>query len=137
MAATAERRSLFDFWAQRLPTTAIGRAGEQRAHLTELAIDGIKTATASLHTDYVSEDDPLPSPGFYQLLDSHERAVAILEVTSVRVCRFIDVDDQHAIAEGEGDADAASWRETHRLEWPTIHDSSKIVLERFRVIAVP
>jgi len=136
---TADRpdRDMFHSWAAQLPATAIGHPGEQRARLTELVVAGIKTATTSLLGDYALEGEPVPSPGLYRLVDSDEQPVAIIEVTSVHVCRFVDVGDQHAHAEGEGDTDAAQWRETHRREWPTVDDDTEVVLERFRVIAVP
>ena len=51
------------------------------------------------------------------LVDSDLRPVAIVENISVRTVRLGDVDDQHAIDEGEGYADAAAFRVDHEAYW--------------------
>ena len=78
--------------------------------------------------------------------------MAIVETVSIRaVVRLADVDDRHAIDEGEGYADAAAFRELHEayctesgvveairahLGDPTwsITDDALVVLERFRIV---
>lgn len=42
---------------------------------------------------------------------------SIVENLSCRVVRLADVDDEHAIAEGEGYADAAAFRAGHEPYW--------------------
>ena len=51
------------------------------------------------------------------LLDSDERPVAVIETVSCTVVRLADVDDRHAIDEGEGYADAAAFRVSHERFW--------------------
>jgi uncharacterized protein YhfF len=68
---------------------------------------------------------------------------------STRVVRLADVDDRHAIDEGEGYADAAEFREAHERFWNgylddlratlgdpdfTIGDDTLVVLQRFRIV---
>ena len=127
-----------------------GDPGPLRDELTALAMAGTKTTTASLLVDFEMEGEALPVPGQRDLLiDSDERPIAIVENVSCRVVRLGDVDDQHAIDEGEGYADAAAFRVTHEAYWngyldayrehlgdPTwiIDDDTLVVLERFRIV---
>jgi uncharacterized protein YhfF len=85
------------------------------------------------------------------LVDSEERPVAVVETLSVRVVRLADVDDQHAIDEGEGYADAAAFRAAHERYWRSsgsvdriraflgdpswdLDDDTLVVTERFRIV---
>jgi uncharacterized protein YhfF len=124
--------------------------GPLRDQLTAAALSGAKTTTASLLVDFETEGEPLPQPGQVDvLLDSAERPVALVETLSCRVTRLADVDDQHAIDEGEGYADAAAFRVAHERFWnsylddvraklgdPTfaLDDDTPVVLERFRIV---
>src|SRR6476646_5173805 len=85
--------------------------GPLRDRLTALALSGTKTTSASLALEYEIEGAELPAIGQRDLLvDSADRPVAIVETVSVRVVRLADVDDRHAIDEGEGYPDAAAFR---------------------------
>ena len=124
--------------------------GPLRDELTALALAGTKTTTASLLIDFEMEGEALPVPGQRDLLvDSYDRPVAIVETISCRVARLADVDDRHAIDEGEGYANAAEFRVTHEAYWngyletirehlgdPTfiLTDDTMVVLERFRIV---
>ncbi len=91
----------------------------------------------------------MPEPGVREvLLDSDERPVAVIETVSCGVARLADVDDRHAIDEGEGYANAAEFRASHERFWNgylddlreridpgfTIDDDTLVVLQRFRVV---
>jgi uncharacterized protein YhfF len=124
--------------------------GELRDELTAAALAGVKTTTASLLVEYEVDGDALPVAGqFDVLVDSADRAVAIVETLGVRVTRLADVDDEHAIDEGEGYANAAEFRVAHERFWngyleairaglgdPTFQltDDTMVVLERFRIV---
>ena len=128
--------------------------GPLRDKLTALALAGTKTTTASLYLEYEVEGETLAAPGQRDLLvDSSGRPVAIVETLSIRVVRLADVDDQHAIDEGEGYADAAAFRASHERFWiesgavdrvrahlgdPTwsVTDDTLVVAERFRIVQV-
>lgn len=133
--AAAER----DF-AQRagsLPVSAIGHPGPERDDLTRRVLAGLKTATTSLLADYAAEQEPLPAAGsLYRLVDSAGAAIAIIEVTRVRTCRFDEVDAYHARAEGEGFDTVAAWRDAHLSVWPEATAETELVLEEFRVVDV-
>lgn len=133
-----------------LPRWGFAFPGRIRDELTALALAGTKTATAGLLVELELDGEAVPRPGERSvLLDSDERAVAIIETTSCRVIRLADVDDAHAIDEGEGYPDAAAFRATHERFWngyigelrerlgdPTfaITDDTLVTAERFRVV---
>ena len=124
--------------------------GPLREELTALALAGTKTTTASLLIDFEMEGAAFPVAGQRDLLvDSEDRPVAVVEILSVRVCRLADVDDRHAIDEGEGYANAAEFRVEHESYWNSyldavrehlgdpsfvLTDDTKVVLERFRIV---
>jgi uncharacterized protein YhfF len=126
--------------------------GPLRDELTALAFAGTKTTTASLFIEYEIDDETLAEPGQRDLLvDSADRPVAIVETVSVRVVRLADVDDQHAIDEGEGYEDAVAFRASHERYWTesgvvdrirahlgdpdwSIDDDTLVVTERFRIV---
>src|SRR5688572_24335311 len=98
--------------------------GPLRAELTALALAGTKTTTASLLVDFEIEGAALPVPGQRDLLvDSDDRPVAVVETLSCRVVRLADVDDEHAIDEGEGYANAAEFRVEHESYWNSYLDT--------------
>ena len=133
-----------------LKTWGFGDPGPLRDELTAAALSGAKTTTASLLADFQMEGEELPTEGQRDVLvDSAGRPVAVVETISCRVSRLADVDDQHAIDEGGGYANAAEFRVAHEGYWssyidqvraklgdPTLalEDDTPIVLERFRIV---
>ncbi len=124
--------------------------GPLRDELTTFALAGDKTTTASLLVEYEIDGEALPVAGQLDVLvDSEGRDLAIVETLSCRIARLVDVDDQHAIDEGEGYANAAEFRATHEHYWNgyidrireglgdpafALTDDTLIVLERFRIV---
>jgi uncharacterized protein YhfF len=123
--------------------------GPLRDELTALALAGTKTTTAGLFAEMDADGEALSVPGARELLlDSAERPVAVIETVACRVVRLADVDDRHAIDEGEGYADAAAFRVSHERFWNdyiddlrrtigpdfTIDDDTLVVLQRFKVV---
>jgi uncharacterized protein YhfF len=132
----------FDAWGFAFP-------GPLRDELTALALAGTKTTTAGLFAEMEADGDALPVPGVREvLLDSDERPVAVIETIDCRVVRLAEVDDRHAIDEGEGYASAAEFRVDHERFWNgyihdlrrrlgadfIIDDDTLVVLQRFRVV---
>jgi uncharacterized protein YhfF len=90
-----------------LQAWGFGFPGPLRDELTALALAGTKTTTAGLLVETELEGESVPVPGLREvLLDSVERPVAVIETVDCRVARLADVDDRHAIDEGEGYANA-------------------------------
>jgi uncharacterized protein YhfF len=124
--------------------------GPLREELTALALAGTKTTTASLLVEYDLDGISIAQPGQREVLvDSHDRPVAIVETVSCRAVRLADVDDRHAIDEGEGYANAAEFRAAHERYWTgyleslrarlgdpvfSLTDDTMVVLERFRIV---
>jgi uncharacterized protein YhfF len=135
-----------------LPRWGFATPGPLRDKLTALALAGTKTTTAGLLVDYEIEGESLAVVGERQVLvDSDDRPAAIVETLDLRVVRLADVDDRHAIDEGEGYSNAQDFRVAHERYWngyldsirralgdPTfaITDDTPVVLERFRVVEV-
>lgn len=124
--------------------------GPLRDELTALALAGTKTTTAGLLVEMELDGEAVPQPGERAILvDSEDRPVAIVETVSCPVVRLADVDDRHAIDEGEGYADAAEFRVAHERYWNgyidtlrdrlgdpafALTDDTLIVAERFRIV---
>ena len=133
-----------------LPSWGFAFPGSLRDELTALALAGTKTTTAGLHVELGLDDEPMPVVGGREvLLDSEDRPVAVIETVECEVVRLADVDDQHAIDEGEGYANAAEFRVSHERFWNAyiedlrrrlgdpafaIDDDTLVVLQRFRVV---
>jgi uncharacterized protein YhfF len=125
-----------------------GFPGPLRDALVSAVLSGKKVSTSSLQREYELEGSPLPAPGRRSVVvDSRNRPVAVIEVTSVKVLRIGDVEESHALDEGEGYESVAEWRVGHESFWHsdemrrelgdpifTVNDDTPVVLERFRVV---
>ncbi|MCZ2850258.1 ASCH domain-containing protein [Modestobacter sp. VKM Ac-2978] len=132
-----------------LPRTEFGFPGRLRDRLVAASLDGSKTSTTALALGYEVEEEPLPQVGDRSVLvDSDDHPVAVLEVVHVRVVPLGKVDLSHALDEGEGHQTVAQWRAGHESFWHspqmravlgdpdfTVDDATRVVLERFRVVA--
>ena len=117
-----------------------GTPGESRRQLIDFVIKGNKRATAGLLSDYEIEGEPLEDVGeLLVIVDDDLTNVATVRVTRVDVCRFADVPDEFALAEAEGDLNAADFRASHRAFWERIGevvtDDTMIVQVYFDLLA--
>ncbi len=122
-----------------LRSIEFGTPGESRTRLIDFIINGNKRATAGLLDDYAKESEPVESVGeCLAVLDNDNQHVATLRVTRVEVSRFIDVPDEFALAEAEGDLNAADFRTSHSAYWSrigeTITDETQIVQVYFELL---
>ena len=122
-----------------LRSIEFGTPGESRARLIDFIVNGNKRATAGLLDDYAKESEPVESVGeCLAMLDNDNQHVATLRVTRVEVSRFIDVPDEFALAEAEGDLNAADFRASHNDFWSrigeTITDETQIVQVYFELL---
>ncbi|OFU58446.1 RNA-binding protein [Corynebacterium sp. HMSC11D10] len=130
-----------------LPRGEFAFPGPLRDALVNAILDGTKTATASLLAEYPNDYQPHEEVGALEaVLDSHDNVVCVIRTTEVQIYRLADVSDEHAIAEGEGYADANEWRIGHEQYWRSpefveyigelgIHDNTQVVCQRFTVDA--
>jgi len=133
-----------------VPAWGFAFPGPLRDELTRLALAGTKTTTAGLWAEMEAEGEAVTGAGSLEvLLDSEERPVAVIETIENRIVRLADVDDRHAVDEGEGYANAAEFRVAHERFWNgylddlratvsdpgfTIGDDTLVVLQRFRIV---
>ena len=113
--------------------------GQLRDRLVNLVLEGKKQATAGLLTEYESEGEPIEFIGEkLVVIDSENQGVALIEVTNVEVCSFIDVPGEFALAEGEGDLSGDDFRKSHLAYWSgegiEILDDTKVVQVYFKLI---
>ena len=123
-----------------LRSIEFGTPGESRARLVDFIINGNKRATAGLLHDYAKEGEPVEHVGeCLAMVDNDGKHVATLRVTRVEVTRFADVPDEFALAEAEGDLNAADFRASHRAYWTrageNITDDTQVVQVYFDLLA--
>lgn len=127
--------------AQRYPTairTDFGDSAELSAELLDLIRQGGKTATCAALNAYQNEGEPIPVPGDLRIAHDWDGQPALVyEVTEVTICRFDEVPEDFALAEGEGSF--ADWQQAHRDYFSRNGGFSpdlELVCERFKVIEV-
>lgn len=122
-------------------------ADEHNANLcAELVVAGRKRATCSLAYWYLEKSERMPEQGdLLVVTDWCGQPKALVEMVSVTLCPFDEIDAAFAAEEGEGDGSLAWWREAHRAfferemkaEGREFDERAMLVLERFRVVALP
>lgn len=122
-----------------LRSIEFGTKGESRSRIIDFVVNGDKRATAGLFDEYLTEDEPIEHVGEkLAMIDNRMKHVATLEVTRVEVCRFADVPDEFALAEAEGDLNAADFRASHLESWSrqgfSINDETCVVLIFFDLL---
>ncbi len=114
-----------------------GDSPELADELLGLVLSGVKTATCGAVRDY-GETEPMPQVGRRDVvLDGAGRPACVIETTEVTIRRFCDVDDDFAVAEGEGPYEA--WRSGHIAYFTRnggYTPDMALVCERFRLIQV-
>lgn len=119
-----------------------GTPGSSRETLVNLVLHGNKRATAGLMREYELEGEPVEHPGeLLAMLDNNGAHVGTLRVTRAEVLRFADVPDEFALAEAEGDLNAADFRASHLAYWSrtgeTVTDDTTVVTVYFDLLPRP
>jgi uncharacterized protein YhfF len=117
-----------------------GTPGEMRRRLVDLVVNGNKRATAGLLAEYEDEAEPIEHVGErLVVVDDDGHRAALVSVTKVVVSRFADVPDEFAVAEAEGDLDAADFRASHTRFWASVgadvDDDTPVVQIYFDLLA--
>ena len=121
-------------------TIEFGTPGASREKLVNLILHGQKRATAGLLIgDYEMEGEPIEHVGeLLAIVDNDGKHVGTMKVTRVEVLRFADVPDELALAEAEGDMNAADFRASHLAYWTrvgeTVTDDTLIVTVYFNLM---
>jgi uncharacterized protein YhfF/predicted acetyltransferase len=101
-----------------LRSIEFGTPGKSRENLVNFIINGNKRATAGLAADYEKEGEEVEFVGeCLSMVNTDGNHVATLQVTRVDTTRFADVPDEFALAEAEGDLNAADFRASHLEYW--------------------
>ena len=120
-----------------------GTQPERANEISDLVLNGTKTATGSLEWTYEVEGKPMPQPGDLSVVtNGRDDPVCIIETVEVRVIPFDEGVEDFAYEGGEGDRSLADWR---RIYWDYIvskcgrlggepSEKAPLVMERFRVI---
>ena len=122
-----------------LRSIEFGTPGASRENLVNLVLHGNKRATAGLLHDYDREGEPVEHVGErLAMVDNDGRHVGTLLVTRTEIVRFCDVPDEFALAEAEGDLNAADFRASHLEYWTRVgeqvDDDTLVVLVYFDLI---
>lgn len=122
-----------------LRSIEFGSPGTSREKLVNLVLHGNKRATAGLLSEYEAEGEEVEHVGeLLAMLDNDGRHVGTLRVTRAEVLRFADVPDGFALAEAEGDIDAADFRASHLAYWTkageTVDDDTPVVTVYFDLL---
>ena len=104
--------------------------------LFELVRNGRKCGTCGRYSDA----SPMANVGEIQeIFNSHGEIIRI-QITSVRKCRFCDIDDTWARTEGEGNLSLEYWREVHidffNKYYPDFQETDWLELNEFKVIKI-
>jgi uncharacterized protein YhfF len=119
-----------------------GTQGASRIKLTDLVLHGNKRATAGLLSEYHDEGEEVEHVGeLLALIDNDGKHVGTLKVTRVDICEFINVPDEFALAENEGDLSAEDFRESHLAYWnrvgENVTDDTQVVQVYFELLEMP
>jgi RimJ/RimL family protein N-acetyltransferase len=95
-----------------------GSPGKSRETIVNFVVHGNKRATAGMAAEYETEGEVIEYIGeCLAMLDNDSHHIATLQVTRVDISRFADVPDEFALAEAEGDLNAADFRASHYAFW--------------------
>ena len=120
-----------------------GDSAEMADELAALVVAGVKTATASLVSDYDEAADTLPFAGTHWVMCAGDGTpLAVLRTTDVRTGPIDSVDDGFAWDEGEGDRTRDGWLAGHGVFWTRVSGGTwtpdtEVVFERFEVAWTP
>ena len=123
-----------------LRTIEFGSVGASRSALLDLIFNGNKRATAGLlEHDYEAEGESIEHVGeILVVLNNDFKEVGRIRATKVEVTTFAEVPDEFALAEAEGDQNAADFRASHVDFWNRagyeVSDDTKVVLLYFELL---
>lgn len=107
--------------------------------LLALVIAGKKTATCGALRDFGEGGEEMPVVGRQDIaLDWDGNPKVLIETKRVYTCKFKDMDEEFALAEGENE-DLAGWQRDHRAYFERNGGWSEdmdLICERFEVVKV-
>lgn len=116
---------------------AFGDGAEMANELSQLVIEGHKTASCSTLESHLQLEDKITVGDFHIVLNGCGTPVCVIRTTELKIIRFNEVTQIEAALEGEGDKSLAYWRAAHRDFFERagcFSDSLELVFERFELI---
>lgn len=129
-----------DIYARKKPAVGFtfGDLRALNAELLALVRSGQKTATCGALRDFDEGGEDMPVVGRQDVaLDWDGKPVLLIETVEVTRCRFRDVPEDFALAEGEGDFE--DWKAGHIAFFTRnggFDPAMMLVCERFRLVEV-
>ncbi|MBF9049307.1 ASCH domain-containing protein [Roseobacter sp. HKCCD9010] len=118
-------------------TFKFGDSATMSAELLALVRAGVKTATCGALRDYPEGSADMPVKGRRDIaLEWDDCPALVIETVEVSVCRYCDVTEDFALAEGENET-LDGWREDHRRYFERnggFDPEMELVCERFRMV---
>ena len=118
-------------------TFKFGDNARLSAELLALVRSGRKTATCGALRDYPEGSPDTPVVGRRDIaLEWDDRPALVIETVDVSTCRYCDVTEDFALAEGENET-LEGWREGHRQYFERnggFDPEMELLCERFRLV---
>ncbi|MFY2825960.1 ASCH domain-containing protein [Ruegeria sp. MALMAid1280] len=118
-------------------TFKFGDSARMSAELLALVRAGRKTATCGALRDYPAGSLEMPAVGRRDVaLEWDDRPAVVIETVDVTICRFCDMTEDFALAEGENET-LEGWREDHRRFFERnggFDPEMELLCERFRLV---
>ena len=118
-------------------TFKFGDSATMSAELLALVRAGVKTATCGALRDYPEGSADMPVKGRRDIaLEWDDRPALVIETVEVSICRYCDVSEDFALAEGENET-LEGWREDHRRYFERnggFDPEMELVCERFHMV---
>jgi uncharacterized protein YhfF len=123
-----------------------GKGSDYCDKLLALVVKGRKTATCMWEEAARAESVTIPKVGdLSYIMNSSGKPVVVIETIEIELKAFLEVDDQFARDEGEGDLSYEHWKKVHEecfheegkkigLIWDS--ELAKVYCERFKVIHI-
>ena len=121
----------------------IGDSPELKQELLGLILEGKKRASTTLVRESMLEGWPEPEVGQYNIvLDGNDEPAAVIRTVSVRRCRFIEVDEEHAYWEGEDERTLDAYIREHTKYYTRIGrrlgfeftPNMEVILDRYELV---
>lgn len=128
MAAIPQKYENAERWA-------FGDTEQVADDLLALVLNGTKTATCA-----ALDDEGVPQAGdVFVVVNGRNEPVCAVELTDVELKTFDQVDEAHALAEGEGDRTLAYWRKTQQRffeEYELFSPDMMLICMQFEVLEI-
>ena len=133
------------YWQNSTPPKNVRayRFGDTPDELAELVAKGIKTATSNAKKLFEVNNKMIPNAGDYNIiLNKNFEPVALIQITSVEIKPYDEIDEPFAIAEGDGSYE--NWHAIHERYFSeqlakiqeSFHPKLELVCQTFKLLKV-